>query len=251
VPHSDLTLRPLVRKLSQWAPLNAADESAILALPYTRRRVEPGHYVIRQGDRPGETCLLLSGFVYRQKVVGNGGRQILSVHMTGDLFDLQNALLGSSDHNVQTLTQADIAAIPREALLELATQRASIGLALWHDTLVDAAIQREWIANLGRRNARVRTSHLLCEFGVRLQSAGLGRVERFELPMTQEDMADALGLTPVHVNRTLKALSRDGLVDRRRKSVYIQDWRQLAQAGDFRPDYLHLEDLVAATACAA
>jgi CRP-like cAMP-binding protein len=166
------------------------------------------------------------------------------VHVTGDLVDLQNVLLRTADHSVQVLTGGVIAAIPREALKSLMHSRPLVAEAMWYDTLVDASIHREWIANLGRRSARAAMSHLLCEFGVRLQEAGLGSLSRYEMPMTQEELADALGLTSVHVNRTLMSLKRDGLAQRRGTLVYIDDWTKLAIEGDFTPQYLHLQDEV-------
>src|SRR5690606_19452549 len=133
------------------------------------RRMERGNYIVREGDKPNHACLLLSGFAYRHKIVGDGGRQILSVHVRGDLVDLQNVLLRTADHNVQALTAGVVAVIPRDAIRGLFQSRPLIAEAMWYDTLVDASVHREWVANLGRRSARTAMSHLLCEFGVRLQ----------------------------------------------------------------------------------
>jgi CRP-like cAMP-binding protein len=232
----------LLRKLGRWATLDDADIRAVLGLPYELRTIGKGNYVVRSGDEPTRACLLISGYAFRHKLVGNGGRQILALHMSGDMVDLQNALLRTADHNVQALTRAEVAFIPTEAVKRLAFGRPSVGFALWYDTLVDASIQREWTANVGRRDARTRLSHLLCEFGLRLQDAGLAALCRYELPMSQEELADALGLTAVHVNRTLKALDREGLTDRKVRSVFIRDWERLARAGDFSTDYLHRGD---------
>jgi CRP-like cAMP-binding protein len=239
MPHP---LRPMLRKLGKWWALDAADRSAVLALPYEIRTIGKGKYIVRDGDKPAHSCLLVSGYAYRHKIVGDGGRQILSIHMRGDIVDLQNALLRTADHSVQTLCETVVAFIPIEAVKRLAFDRPAVGLAMWYDTLVDASIHREWTANVGRRDSRTRLSHLLCEFGIRLQDAELGTLCRYELPMTQEELADATGLTPVHVNRTLKALDREGLVDRELRSVFITDWDKLAQAGDFSDAYLHIDD---------
>ncbi len=236
------TLAPMLRKLSKWAPLDEADQQAILALPHEIRSIGKGNYIVRDGDKPTRSCVLLSGFAYRHKVVGNGGRQILAVHMSGDVVDLQNSLLRTADHDVQALTDAQIAFIPAEAVRELAFSRPRIGMAMWYDTLVDGSVHREWTVNVGRRDARTRMAHLLCEFGVRLEDAGLGTLCSYEMPMTQEQLADATGLTAVHVNRTLKGLDRDGLTERSSRSVLIKDWNTLAKAGDFESRYLHLED---------
>ena len=115
---------------------------------------------------------------------------------------------------------------------------------MWIDTLVDGSIFREWIANVGRRDARTRIAHLFCEFGLRLQHAGLAEQTGYELPMTQEQLGDATGLTSVHVNRTIKALEADGLIGPRSspRSINIGDWKKLAAVGDFDSGYLHMKN---------
>ena len=233
----------MVRKLAYWCKLDAADRDAILNLPYTLRRVEQHHYIIRDRDKAAFSCLLLSGFAVRHKIVGGGYRQICSIHMKGELVDLQNSLLGTADHSVQMLTNGQIAMIPRDEIMKLAFERPSVGRAMWYDTLVDGSIFREWIANVGRRDARTRVAHLLCEFALRLKVAGLGDEVGYQLPMTQEQLGDATGLTSVHVNRTIKQLEADGLIDRvSPRAISIGDWKKLADVGDFDSHYLHLSD---------
>jgi CRP-like cAMP-binding protein len=174
-------------------------------------------------------------------VTGQGGRSISAIHFAGDLVDLQNALLQYADHSVQTLTQATVAFIPIESVVELAFKYPQVGLAMWYDTLVDGSIFREWIANTTRRSAPARLSHVMCEIGVRLEVMGLGTRSEFELPMSQEQFADATGLTSVHVNRTLKELESQGLFVRHNRHVQVPDWPKLAHAGDFSDAYLHLD----------
>jgi CRP-like cAMP-binding protein len=236
------SLAPMLRKLELWVTLSDSDREALLALPYVLKSIESHRYIARDGVKVDHSCLLLSGFAYRQKMVATGERQILSIHMQGDLVDLQNSLLKVADHNVQALTPCDLAFIPREAIRQIAFERPAVGEALWLDTLVDGSIFREWIANVGRRDARTRLAHLLCEFALRLEAAGLGEHTGYELPMTQEQLADCTGLTPVHVDRTLMALGRDGLITRTGRSVSIQNWKALALAGDFQSAYLHMRD---------
>ena len=154
--------------------------------------------------------VLVDGFAFRQKVTGDGSRQILAVCIPGDAVDLQNMFLDVSDHSVQLLTQSHVADVPREALQELVLTQPAIGTAIIQLTLVEASILREWVVNVGRRDARERIAHILCEFAVRLESRGLAGDHGFELPMTQEQLADATGLTSVHVNRVLKGLEADG-----------------------------------------
>ena len=237
---TDSPLLPMLRKLQHWGAFSDADEAALLALPHTLRSFEPHAYIVRDGDAATHSCLLRNGFAYRQRIVAGGARQVLAIHMDGDMVDLQNSLLVRADHSVQALTRVEVAFIPREAILEIAFARPAIGQAMWFDTLVDGAIFREWMVNVGRRNARGRLAHLLCECSVRLEAAGLGERHRYELPMSQEQLADCTGLTPVHVNRTLMALEREGLIDRTRRSVIIDDWGKLCEVADFRGDYLHL-----------
>ena len=246
---SSSLLQPMLAKLSFWGSFDEADRAALLSLPHTVKSYDKHQYVVRERDLATHSCVLLSGFAMRHKTVAGGARQIVAVHIKGDVVDLQNSFLHIADHSVQMLSAGQVAAIPREAVKQLALDRPRVGMAMWHDTLVDGSIFREWIANVGRRDAATRMAHLLCEFSLRLRVAGLGEETGYELPMTQEELADALGLTSVHVNRTLKALERDGLIARRTsRSVIIEDWKKLAAAGDFDRAYLHLQDKASATA---
>ena len=242
IDDSSSPLSPMLRKLRLWTHLDRGDEQALLALPHELVTVGKQQAIISEGDFVSHCLLLLSGFCVRYKFVGDGGRQILSIHMLGDLVDLQNALLGVADHGVQALTECELAKIPIEAVRRLTDSRPSIKDALWYDTLVDGSIHREWVANVGRRDATKRIAHLLCEFALKLDAINPGEQLNYELPMTQDQLADATGLTPVHVNRVLQALSKDGLIERvTAKSVAIGNWQRLADAGDFDRAYLHLE----------
>jgi CRP-like cAMP-binding protein len=245
----DNTLEPWLRKLSYWQKIGEADRTAFLALPHTIRTLEPNHYIVREFDRAEHSCVMLSGFSFRHKLVAGGHRQIVSIHMKGEAVDLQNSMLGKADHSVQMLTRGKVAMIPRAEIEKIAFERPAIGKAMWIDTLVDGSIFREWIANVGRRDARTRVAHLLCEFSLRLKVAGLTERTDYEMPMTQEQLADATGLTSVHVNRTIKKLEADGLIERSSpRSVVIGDWRKLADVGDFNSAYLHLPGIEPALA---
>jgi CRP-like cAMP-binding protein len=237
---SNHALAPMVRKLGMREALDVSDREAILALPFTRRKLSAGQYLVWDGDRPQNSCLLLSGFAYRHKHAGNGGRQILSIHMKGDIVDLQNSLLGTADHNVQMLTAGEVAMIPVDDMRELAFSHPAVGMAMWYETLVEGSIFREWVLNIGRRDARTRIAHLLCEFAVLLEAAELGKHTIYELPITQEQLADAVALTSVHVNRTLMKLEQEGLIARTKRVISIVDWKELVKVADFQPRYLHL-----------
>jgi CRP-like cAMP-binding protein len=229
----------MIRRLERRAPLTPADRQALISLPHNVRRLGPNGHVIRDGDAADHCALLLSGFAFRYKITGQGGRQIISLHIASEFLDLQHSFLGVADTSVQTLTEAEVALIPTAALQSLVLANAGVGRALWMDTLIDASIFREWVVNVGRRDSRARVAHLLCEFSLRLEAAGMAENHRYELPMTQEQLADAVGLTSVHVNRVLRQLEGEGLIDRNRRAITISDWAQLRDVGDFNERYLH------------
>ncbi|MGA9582079.1 MAG: Crp/Fnr family transcriptional regulator [Allosphingosinicella sp.] len=239
MPDIHPTFQKMVHRLERRSPLAQADREALLGLPHIVKKLSAGAHIVRDGDVPDFCTLLLSGFAYRYKLTGEGGRQIISLHCAGEFLDLQNSFLGIADHSVQMLTEGDLAFVPPGAIEQLALSNAAIGRALWIDSLIDAAIFREWVVNVGRRDSRARVAHLLCEFSLRLEAAGLASNHSYELPMTQEQLADAVGLTAVHVNRVLKQLGEEGLIRRDRRAIAILDWNRMRQAGDFNDRYLH------------
>ena len=234
-------LKVMIASFARRAPLDDADRAALLALPYRLQTLEPAAYITREGEKPDRSCLILSGFAVRHKVTVEGARQIVSVHIPGDFVDLPGALLNVSDHNVQTLTRCEVAFVPRAAVRELIAGHSNIAAAMWIDTLIDGSVFREWVVNVGRRDARSRIAHLLCEFARRLDAAGLAEQYGYELPMTQEQLADATGLTPVHVNRVLMQLAREGLIARNRRFISIPKWEALRSVAGFSEIYLHLD----------
>ncbi|WP_225883126.1 Crp/Fnr family transcriptional regulator [Sphingomonas aliaeris] len=234
-------LEPLVRKLDLRNRLLTVDKDAILGLPSVVKSIRRNDFVVKEGEKVSQACFLMSGFAMRNRLVVNGRRQILAIHMKGDLVDLQNSFLGVADHSVQTLTDCEVAVIPAAAIKKLAFDFPRVGLALWIDTLIDGAIFREWIVNVGRRDAVTRIAHLLCELSVRLELAGLGEALRYELPLSQEQIGDATGLTSVHVNRMLKELVAEALISRNgSRSLVIDDWQRLAKRAEFDRNYLDL-----------
>jgi len=214
----------------------------VLNLPHRIRRLEPQSYLVREGDRPERCAVLLSGYAFRHKLTGQGARQILAINIPGDAVDFQNMLLEESDHNVQMLSRGHVAEIPRDAIEDLVFANAQIGRAVLITALVESAVFREWTVNIGRRDSRSRISHLLCEFAYRLAAQKLVTDGTYELPMTQEQLADATGLTPVHVNRVLKGLQREGLIERDRRIVRFSDWSKIRDVADFNPRYLHTHE---------
>lgn len=232
----------MVHKLSTRVKLSDEDRSAILALPYEMRTYQASTYVVREGEKPRASCeFIQDGFAFRQKLTANGARQIVSLHLRGDFIDLQHLFLNIADHNVQALTELKVIGVERDALQRIALERPAVGRAMWVDALVDSAIYREWVLNVGRRDARARIAHVLCEFTLRMKAAGFPTEQGLELPLTQEQLADVVGLTPVHVNRTLKSLEADGIVHRAKRYISFADWDAMSTVGDFSSLYLHLD----------
>jgi len=233
-------LERLIEVLELRSPLSHDDRQAILALPYALKSLAPGSYAVREGEPPTGCGVLISGFAYRQKLTGDGGRQILSIHIPGEALDFQNIFLNVADHSVQMLTRCHVAIIPRADIQRIARSSASIGHAILVNILVDASIFREWILNIGRRDAKSRLAHVLCELAVRLDAHGLAEDMGYHLPMTQAELADALGLTPVHLNRVIRSLEVDGLINRSKRDVSFPDWERMIDIADFNDRYLHL-----------
>jgi CRP-like cAMP-binding protein len=232
----------LIKKLETHAPLGKEEHAILCDLPFKVRDVDAGAHLVREGDKPERCAVLVEGYAYRQKTTGDGARQILSIHIPGEAVDFQNMFLAEADHNVQMLTRGVVAEIPRQALIDLTMSNRVIGEAILVTTLVEASIFREWTLNIGRRNARERIAHLLCEFAVRLELQDLGPNVEFELPITQEQLADATGLTPVHVNRVLKSLQAEGVLERNRRTVRFPEWQRMRDIGDFSMRYLHVRE---------
>ena len=237
----DQILEAMVRKFERRAALDTADRAALLALPFKMKRVEANQFILSEGMVTVESSLLVSGFAYRHKLTADGDRQIVSFHIPGDFMDLEGSLLIRSDHNIQALTRSEIATVDAARIVELIDTHPRVGRAMWIDTLVDAAVYREWVVNVGRRPAIQRIGHIMCEIGRRLEVAGLGTTTGYQFPMTQDQLADAVGLTPVHVNRTLKAMEAEGLIIRHKRFIEIPDWERLRAMSGFNELYLHLD----------
>ena len=179
--------------------------------------------------------------VSRHKDLPGGGRQIVSFHIAGDMVDLQSLMVIVADHNIHAHTSTTMTMIAHDDLLNVAARYPDVARALWFDTLIDASIFREWTTNVGRRDARERLAHLLLELAVRFKAAGLASDGTFELPLTQLDLADATGMTPVHVNRTLQWLRGEHLIRTHGKSVTIENWQGMCALAGFDTTYLHPE----------
>jgi CRP-like cAMP-binding protein len=208
-------------------------------MPFTRRTFGKDAYIVREGQETSDCCVLMRGMAFRQKLLRSGDRQIISFHLPSEFVDLQNSMLGIADHSVQSVNHTEAALVAGSVLRNLADNRPTIRKAIWIDTLIDGSIFREWVMNVGQRDSRARVAHLLCELSFRLSQIGADRDGMLDFPVTQEQLADATGLTSVHTNRTLQSLRKDGLIQLSGKSLTVLDWDGLCEAGDFDELYLH------------
>ena len=243
---SSPTLDALTRKLESIASLSDEEKQAVENLPLTIRALRPGQDIAREGDCPPHCAVILQGWTFRYKQLREGRRQILSFHVAGDMLDLQSLHLPVMDHSLGVLTDAKVAFIPHESIRNLTARFPGISAALWRDTLIDSAIYRERITGLGCRSAAQRIAHLFCELYLKLEAAGLAHDLHCSLPLTQADLGEALGLSTVHVNRSLQNLRAAGLITVSNKLLTIKDWQQLKRISKFDPLYLHLQQNTAA-----
>jgi CRP-like cAMP-binding protein len=231
----------LIRKLESLAALSDEERQAIKSLPVRTHALNARQDIVRDGDKPTHCCLILDGWACRYKLLKEGRRQILSFHVAGDMPDLLSLHIPTMDHGLATVTKATVAFIPHESLRALVARHPGIASLMWRDTLIDAAIFREWMVGMGRRSAFERIAHLFCEMYMKLQAVGLADEYRCPMPITQTDLADALGLTPVHVNRVLKDMRGRALIALRSHTLVIEAWDELLRTSEFDPKYLHLE----------
>jgi CRP-like cAMP-binding protein len=239
---SHLDYNPFIRKLESIFDLSKDERRALENLPMQLGVIKADQDIVREGDRPSRSCLLLSGFACTYKMTGGGKRQIVSFNIPGDIPDLQSLHLRVLDNSISTISPCSIGFITHEALRDICGRYPRIRTAFWRETLIDAAIFREWVLNVGRREAYNRVAHVLCELLVRLRAVGLAEDHTCELPITQGEFADAIGVTPVHVNRVLQQLRAEGLIELSGDRLNILDWDRLKQVGEFDPTYLHLEN---------
>ena len=231
---------PLIRKLESIAALSDMERAAIERLPVRVHTLRARQDIVREGDTATQCCVILDGWACRYKIVSGGKRQILSFHIKGDTPDLQSLHIPKMDHSLATMTAATVAFIPHEALHDLTACFPGIAAVLWRDTLVDAAIFRQWLVSMGQRDAFDQMAHLFCELYLRQEAVGLASDHRCPLPITQVDLGDATGMSNVHVNRVLQDMRAKGLITLSRNTLVIQDWDELLRAAQFEATYLHL-----------
>jgi len=233
-------INPLIAKMAHSVVLTHADEGLLEQVAARTRRVRAGQDIVVEGVKPDFVRVLTEGYACRYRVLKDGERAILSILLPGDFFDLHVQVLGYMDHSVTAISDCEVAEIPQEAMKSLQDRSPRIMKALWWATLVDDAIWREWLLNMGRRPAEQQMAHLFCEVLARLQACGQVVGNEFPFPLTQEQMGDVLGISTVHVNRVLQGLIKQGLVIRQGRRITLPDPAEVAQFCGFDAVYLHL-----------
>jgi CRP-like cAMP-binding protein len=233
----------LVRRLRATSGVSDDEIRAIQALPFQVRDYPAERAVVSDGQRATECCLIIRGFCARSKTTSEGRRQILSIHIPGEIPDLMSLHLHVMDHDLSTLTACTLGFINHEALRLLHRRQPNLADIFWRDTLIDAAMFREWIVNVGQRPAPARLAHVVVELRERLKMIGHEDAS-FEVPLTQEQIGEALGITAVHANRVIKQLRQDGIVDFRRGRVDVLDETRLMELAGFDDRYLHLSPVL-------
>lgn len=238
--HADPLERFLARLLLRSA-LTEDEKSAILALDGKLVRLRAHRDVVRPREKTNFACLVADGLAGRFDQLANGERQFTALHVPGDMCDLHSVAVPFTGWGIEAVTSTTFLNIPHGSLHELTFRYPAIAYAFWRDTIADASILAKWISALGRRSAKQRLAHLLCEMGMRMEQAGLGTRCEFDLPATQNQLADVLGITAVHLNRSIQSLRSDGLLIMEGGHVAVRDLDQLCTVAEFDPAYLLLE----------
>ena len=228
-------------RLNLRSRLSEADQAAVLALPVRERSVGAHRDIVRPGQKIDHACLVASGLAGRFDQLANGHRQITALHIPGDMCDLHSVVAPRAGWGIEALSDSVVADVPHAALTSLAAEHPRIAFAFWRDTVADASILAKWISALGRRGAKARLAHLLCEMGLRMEQAGLGQRDHYRLETTQAQLADVLGVTPVHLNRVFQQLRAEGLVSTNGAEIVVPHHGSLCRMAEFDPQYLLLE----------
>jgi CRP-like cAMP-binding protein len=230
---------PFIRKVEYGADLTDEDRALLMEVSADAKMLAGGTDVISEGDVPENVHLVMDGYACRYKVLPDGRRQIMAIFVPGDLCDLHVQILGEMDHSIGTLTKASMVEIDKDTIAELIAN-PRINRALWWASLVDEGTLREWLVSMGQRDSAEQMAHIFCELYMRLRAVGCGEEDGYQLPFTQDELSDLMGITPVHVNRTLTRLREDDLIRIEGKRLVIPDFDRLREFGGFDPNYLHL-----------
>lgn len=234
---------PLIAKLSRVMTLSQDDRAALQAMCQDVRHAGARRDIIREGDRPERVHLILSGWACRYKILKNGKRQITALLLPGDFCDLHVAVLDRMDHAIGAITATTFAYVDRAQFEALTRSRPAILRALWWATLVDEGVLRSWLVSLGVRTARERVAHLICELRERMRNIDREDGGQFAMPLTQPDLAEALGLTAVHINRVVRQLMKEGVLEIRKGQVTVLNLPALTEIAEFDPGYLHAQSI--------
>ena len=235
-------LRPLIDKITATVSMTLPELTAVTSLPFETQVTGAEEEIAREGAAATKICIVLEGLALGYKLVGpNGRRQIISFFIPGDIPDLMSLHLDTLDSSLLALFPSKLAFIEHRFILDLIRDHPRLGNALWRNTLIDASITREWLAGLGRREAYVRVAHLICELLLRFEAVGLTEGLSIRLPLTQEILGDALGLSTVHINRVLQKLRADHLIVWSHGTLRIMDRSALEAVADFDRQYLHIQ----------
>lgn len=237
-------LEKFLHRLLLRSRLTEAEQESILALPGEEVRTAAHRDIIRPGQRTNYSSLVVEGLVGRFDQLANGHRQITALHIVGDFCDLHSLAVPETGWGLESLTDSVIRMVPHKALAALVETSPAFAMAFWRDTVVDSSVLAKWNSALGRRSAKARLAHLLCEMGMRFEQAGLGEQDDFDFTITQSQLADVLGVTAVHLNRTMQSLRQDGLLVTNGSRFRLPDRKRLCQVAQFDPSYLllHRED---------
>lgn len=236
-------IEPLVIRLSLHTDFRPCELDILHKLPARIVEVMPRRDFVRLGERSTEVTIVETGLVGRFDQNRQGDRQVVALYLPGEMPDLHTVVVPRSRIALHAFTECRVIRVPHAALLDAANTHAAIAVALWRESALDAVRVSTWVLSIGRKEAISRLAHLLCEFACRTAGNGKPGTAMFDFPITQVDLGDLLGLSPVHVNRTLRSLRLANLVSHERSRVRILDWEELVKVADFDPSYLTAERL--------
>lgn len=231
-----------MQKLSHFVTLSSEDKQLLRDSVVRVKEYSENHEIISEGERPEYAHLVMEGWACRFKHQEQGRRAIMAYLIPGDLCDIHITLLDHMDHSIGALTPVKAALISREAIHSIFKENGALARAFFWSVLIEESITREWFVNVTCRSADKRLAHIFCEMLIRYRMAGITQDNSIDLPLTQEELADAMGITSVHTNRVLQKLRKEGLVSLENKRLIIHDWENLKRFGEFDEAYLHLDE---------
>ncbi|MCO5065063.1 MAG: Crp/Fnr family transcriptional regulator [Rhizobiaceae bacterium] len=234
------SLQPLIAFFAARDSLSESERQILEGLPHRRHSFHRNEEMVEAHTKPKESCIVIKGLAARAVYLKNGSRQLTAVHVPGDFVDLHALLLRFMDHSVVALGECEVAFVPHEQLIRITEEQPHLSRLFWMSTVIDAAIHRSWLTCIGRKSPEQHIANLFCELYLRLEVVGQCQDMTFEFPVTQAEMADMLGLSVVHVNRTIQQLRGKGFVNWDGAKVTIKDFARLAQFSEFDPTYLSL-----------